>query len=70
MRGSKTNRQHNTAADKYITISVTEYVFLTKAATTLEMILNDATYNHSTVLKAAKATMLGATIRPDGGADV
>lgn len=69
MRGSKANRQRHTAADKHITISVAEYVFLTKAATMLEMVLNDPTYSNSAVLKAAKATMLGATIRPEGGAD-
>lgn len=36
-------------ADEYITITVAEYVFLVKAATLLEVIANDPTYNHEAV---------------------
>ena len=38
-----------TEADKYITISVAEYLVLTKAATLLEVIMKDNTYMHGTV---------------------
>lgn len=44
------------AADKYITISMQEYVFLVRSVTLLETIFNDDTYTHEAVA-AAKETM-------------
>lgn len=44
-------------ASEYITISVAEYHFLTKAATLLEVILNDKTYQHENVVAAVKNTV-------------
>lgn len=41
-------------ASKYITISVAEYHFLTKAATHLEVILADKTYSHENVVEAVR----------------
>ncbi len=40
-----------------ITITVAEYHFLTKAATLLEVILADKTYNHENVVEAVKNAM-------------
>ena len=42
---------------QYITISVAEYHFLTKAAAMLEVIVNDQAYDHTTVVNAVKATI-------------
>lgn len=44
------------AADKYITISVAEYMCLIKAATMLEVITNDLTLYGNT-MEAVKATI-------------
>lgn len=41
-------------ATEYITISVAEYHFLTKAATLLEVVLADKTYNHENVVEAVR----------------
>ena len=48
------------AADQYITITVAEYVFLVKAATMLEVVVNDPTYGHDAVaaVKSAVQAML------------
>lgn len=42
---------------QYITITVAEYVFLTKAATMLEVIVNDKSYAHHATVEAVKATV-------------
>ena len=47
------------AASEYITISVAEYVHLVKAATLLEVIANDPSYD-SKALEAVKATVEAA----------
>lgn len=47
------------AASEYITISVAEYVFLVKAATLLEVIANDPSYDGK-ALEAVKATVAAA----------
>ena len=39
----------NEETSKYITITVAEYVCLTKAAALLEVVVNDPTYNHEAV---------------------
>lgn len=44
-------------ATQYITISVAEYHFLTKAAAMLEVICNDQTYDHTAAVNAVKATI-------------
>lgn len=44
------------AASEYIVISVPEYVWLVKAATLLEVITNDPTYDNK-ALAAVKATV-------------
>lgn len=43
-------------ADRYITISTEEYVFLVKSVTLLETIFNDDTYTHEAI-QAARETM-------------
>lgn len=43
-------------ADQYITISVAEYVCLVKAATLLEVVVNDQTYSREAVA-AVNATI-------------
>ncbi len=54
----KNHRPKQTAktADEYITITVAEYHFLTKAATLLEVITNDLTLYGNT-MEAVKATI-------------
>lgn len=42
-----------TKATQYITISVAEYHYLTKAAALLEVVVNDPTYNHDAVAAVA-----------------
>ena len=44
-------------ASEYITISVAEYHFLTKAAAHLEVILADKTYGHEAVVAAVRNAM-------------
>ena len=56
------------AADKYITISVAEYVLLTQAAAMLEVAINDTTYNHE-ALEAIKVTVQEMAKRAEDGAD-
>ena len=56
------------AADKYITISVAEYVMLTQAAALLEVVINDTTYNHE-ALEAVKVTVQEMAKRAEDGAD-
>ena len=48
-------------ATEYITITVAEYHFLTKMAAMLEVITNDQTYDHTTVVNAAKAAIESMT---------
>ena len=50
------------AADQCITITVAEYVFLVKAATLLETVVNDQTYNHDAV--AAVKSTVRAMLQP------
>lgn len=57
------------AADKYITISVAEYVMLTQAAALLEVVINDTTYNHE-ALEAVKVTVQEMAKRAEDGADL
>ena len=61
-----------TEADKYITISVAEYITLTKAAALLEVIMKDDTYMHGTVgtVKAVMQDMLTPDENPLAGADL
>lgn len=61
-----------TEADKYITISVAEYLVLTKAATLLEVIMKDDTYMHGTVgtVKAVMQDMLSPDEGPLAGVDL
>lgn len=56
-------------ADKYITIPVAEYVFLTKAATLLEVIVNDNSYAHHTTVAAVKATVQDMVSIAEAGAE-
>lgn len=49
-------------ADEYITITVAEYVFLVKAATMLEVVANDQTYNRDAV--AAVKSTVQAMLQP------
>ena len=44
-------------ASEYITISVAEYHFLTKAAAHLEVILADKSYSHENVVAAVRNAM-------------
>lgn len=44
-------------ATQYITISVAEYHYLTKAAALLEVVVNDQTYDHTAAVNAVKATV-------------
>lgn len=46
-----------TGATEYITISVAEYHFLTKAAAMLEVICNAKTYDHTAAVNAVKAAI-------------
>lgn len=46
---------------EYITITVAEYHFLTKMTAILEVITNDTTYDHTTVVNAAKAAIEAMT---------
>ena len=55
-------------ATQYITITVAEYHFLLKAATMLEVVINDPTYNHEAVA-AVKATLEQMLPGPEAGAD-
>lgn len=55
------------AASEYITISVAEYVCLVKAATLLEVIANDPSYD-SKALAAVKATVADMINRAGAGA--
>ena len=57
------------AADQYITIPVAEYVYLTKQATMLEMIIKDQTYNRETVA-AAVSLWLSMNDLGEAGADL
>ena len=53
---------------QYITISMAEYHCLTKAAAMLEVIANDQTYDHTTVVNAVKATIEAMQCTAEGGA--
>lgn len=55
-------------ATQYITITVAEYHFLLKAATMLEVVVNDPTYNHEAVA-AVKETLEQMLPGPEAGAD-
>ena len=55
-------------ATQYITITVAEYHFLLKAATMLEVVANDPTYNHEAVA-AVKETMEHVLSDLKAGAD-
>lgn len=56
------------AADKYITISVAEYVLLTQAAALLEVVINDTTYSHENVVDAVKVAVQEMAKRAEDGA--
>ena len=56
-------------ASKYITIAVAEYHCLTKAATMLEVILADDTYNHAEIVAAVKKTVQEMQRAAGAGAD-
>lgn len=56
-----------TKATQYITITVAEYVTLTKAAAMLEVVLNDPAYDKNNSLDAVKAAVESMT---RGGAEV
>ena len=56
-----------TSATEYITISVAEYHFLTRAATILEVMLSDSSYDHRAVWDAAFDTMADMKKLADGG---
>lgn len=53
---------------EYITITVAEYHCLTKAAAMLEVIANDQTYDHTTVVNAVKATIEAMQRTAEAGA--
>ena len=55
-------------ATQYITITVAEYHFLLKAATMLEVVVNDTTYNHEAVA-AVKETLEKMLPGAEAGAD-
>jgi hypothetical protein len=66
---SKKKRKHPApAADKYITISVAEYVFLVKLATLLQVTVNDGS-TYSGTLAAVKDTIEGMQRMAEGGGD-
>ncbi len=54
-------------ATQYITISVAEYHYLTKAAALLEVVINDPTYNHDAVA-AVSATIQDMRRTAEAGA--
>ena len=56
-------------ASEYITISVAEYHFLTKAATLLEAILNADKWNPAPVVTAARSTIEEMKRTAEAGAD-
>lgn len=53
---------------QYITISIAEYHFLTKAAAMLEVIASDQAYDHTTVVNAVKAAIEGMQRTAEAGA--
>jgi hypothetical protein len=55
--------------DALITITVAEYHCLTKAATLLEVIVNDGTYDHAAVVKAVKTTIAAMRNAAEAGAE-
>ena len=55
------------AADQYITITVAEYHCLTKAATLLEVVLNDSSSYHSAI-DAVKAVVADMAKTAEAGA--
>ena len=55
-------------ATQYITISVAEYHYLTKAAALLEVVVNDPTYNHDAVA-AVVATIQDMRRAVEAGAE-
>jgi len=55
--------------DALITITVAEYHCLTKAATLLEAIVNDQTYDHAAVVKAVKTTIAAMRNAAEAGAE-
>lgn len=55
-------------ATQYITISVAEYHYLTKAAALLEVVVNDPTYDNK-ALEAVQATVLQMQQLAGVGAD-
>lgn len=57
------------SATEYITISVAEYHCLTKAAAMLEVICNDTTYDHTTVVNAVKETVIAMRRTAEAGAE-
>lgn len=54
---------------EYITITMAEYHFLTKAATMLEVIANDSAYDHTNVVNAVKDTIEAMKRTAEVGAD-
>lgn len=54
---------------QYITISVAEYHFLTKAAAMLEVVCNDDSYDRSAVVNAVKATIEAMKRPAEAGAE-
>ena len=53
---------------EYITITVAEYHFLTKAAAMLEVIVSDQAYDHNAVVEAVKNTVAAMKNPAEGGA--
>lgn len=54
---------------QYITITVAEYVCLTKAATMLEVIVNDKSFSHHATVEAVKATVRDMQRMAEAGAE-
>ena len=67
MNGNQENAAPQ-CADQYITLTVAEYHFLLKAATMLEVVANDPTYNHEAVA-AVKETLEQMLRQPEAGVD-
>lgn len=57
------------SADKYITITVAEYICLLKAATLLEVIVNDNSYANHAMVAAVKATVQDMVSIAEAGAE-
>lgn len=54
---------------EYITITVAEYHYLTKAAAMLEVICNDQAYDHTNVVNAVKETVEAMKRPVEAGAE-